>query len=416
MKNLPFLDDDVARDWGEDLIETSLQLLAMPSTGLLRKEGGGVIAFRNLDVRALAANPEVANTPADVLWAQSSSRVTDGSFEILPARDDRLGFNWILQNQIFTSLPPLHAPTRRIIMRQMMPNNVQRFKPFIDDLVKRLVNRLVDHEEIEFAEDFAEPLVAQFWASVIGLTSEETISVQSLMRKLSPQFLLKRSADSSQSIDQASKDYMELVSGAVLRTLSSRVSETVNEMASDFEKIEIKEKPENLGIMLAANLTEGFHTAALAVSNSFYSLLKYDTFRTIQADRTLIKGAFFEGTRLTPPVMATQRYAVSDIEYQGVKISQGTAITMLWAAANRDPATFDDAETYRLSRPEQGATTFGWGPHLCPGRNITRLLAESALSGIVECEVKFSLADFDYTWVPFNHMRQLSSFPVKLAR
>ena len=89
---------------------------------------------------------------------------------------------------------------------------------------------------------------------------------------------------------------------------------------------------------------------------------------------------------------------------------------MLWAAANRDPATFDDAETYRLSRPEQGATTFGWGPHLCPGRTITRLLAESALSGIVECEVKFSLADFDYTWVPFNHMRQLSSFPVKLAR
>ena len=58
-----------------------------------------------------------------------------------------------------------------------------------------------------------------------------------------------------------------------------------------------------------------------------------------------------------------------------------------FAAANRDPAVFDDPETFRLDRePEElrKHLSFGLGVHFCPGAQLSRLEARLTLKEVTE--------------------------------
>lgn len=78
---------------------------------------------------------------------------------------------------------------------------------------------------------------------------------------------------------------------------------------------------------------------------------------------------------------ATLRTAREDVEIAGVMIPAGTLVIANTAAANRDPAVYDDPDRLYITR--QGAAamqTFGAGMHYCLGANLARLELAEALA------------------------------------
>ena len=74
------------------------------------------------------------------------------------------------------------------------------------------------------------------------------------------------------------------------------------------------------------------------------------------------------------------RTALEDVEIAGVVIPAGTLVVANTAAANRDPAVYDEPDRLDISR--QGAPamqTFGAGMHYCLGANLARLELAEAL-------------------------------------
>jgi cytochrome P450 len=188
-------------------------------------------------------------------------------------------------------------------------------------------------------------------------------------------------------------------------------------MATDLEAVNGEGKPDDLGLMLGSILMDGFHTLSVAVTNLGYTLLSEPlALQAVREDRSLIPKAFYDGVRLAPPTIFTQRYALADVEHDGLVIPRGTPITMLWLAGNRDPEVFEDPGTYRLSRPIGRDTTFGGGVHLCPGRNVSKLLAETVLAALTEPDVDISLAGSGFPWLTGSTMHQLEKMPVTLVR
>lgn len=61
-----------------------------------------------------------------------------------------------------------------------------------------------------------------------------------------------------------------------------------------------------------------------------------------------------------------------DTEIDGRKIAKGDKVVMLYQAANRDPAVFDDPETFRIDRKPNDHLAFGIGAHFCLGANLAR--------------------------------------------
>ena len=87
--------------------------------------------------------------------------------------------------------------------------------------------------------------------------------------------------------------------------------------------------------------------------------------------------------RHSPVIFATMRKAVEDVELGGVRVPAGTLVIVNTAAANRDPAVYDDPDRLDITR-EGPATmlTFGGGIHYCLGAHLARLELAQALTVI----------------------------------
>ena len=74
------------------------------------------------------------------------------------------------------------------------------------------------------------------------------------------------------------------------------------------------------------------------------------------------------------------RMARVTTEVAGVTIPAGTTVGVFPGAANRDPAHFDDPDTFRPDRPN-ASDHLGFGRHIhaCPGRPLSRLEAKVSI-------------------------------------
>ena len=87
--------------------------------------------------------------------------------------------------------------------------------------------------------------------------------------------------------------------------------------------------------------------------------------------------------RHSPVIFGTFRKAVEDVELDGVRVPAGTNVIVNTAAANRDPAVYDDPDRLDIIR-EGPATmlTFGGGIHYCLGAHLARAELAEALTVI----------------------------------
>ncbi|MGC2653297.1 MAG: cytochrome P450 [Mycobacterium sp.] len=93
------------------------------------------------------------------------------------------------------------------------------------------------------------------------------------------------------------------------------------------------------------------------------------------ADPSLIT----ELLRLDGPVQATARTATQNQIIGGMEIAAGQQALVVIAAANRDPAVFDEPNQFRPSRLGPAPLAFGYGAHYCLGAALARLETTMAL-------------------------------------
>jgi cytochrome P450 len=86
--------------------------------------------------------------------------------------------------------------------------------------------------------------------------------------------------------------------------------------------------------------------------------------------------------RIDGPVQSTVRTATADQVVGGVEIHSGQSALIAIAAANRDPAVFDDPAQFRLDRSGPAPLSFGYGAHYCLGAALARLELSTALPKI----------------------------------
>ena len=87
--------------------------------------------------------------------------------------------------------------------------------------------------------------------------------------------------------------------------------------------------------------------------------------------------------RLDAPVQATARTATQNQLVGDVEIAAGQPVLVVVAAANRDPAIFDEPDQLRLHRSGPAPLAFGYGAHYCLGAALARLEAAVALRRIL---------------------------------
>jgi cytochrome P450 len=115
--------------------------------------------------------------------------------------------------------------------------------------------------------------------------------------------------------------------------------------------------------------------------------------RQIHDDRTLLNKAVDETLRFEPTGPHVARYIMRDFDAYGTTVPAGSAMLLLFGAANRDPARYENPDTFDIHRDNKAHLTFGKGLHYCLGANLARLEGRVALDELLN---RFPEWDIDY--------------------
>jgi cytochrome P450 len=119
--------------------------------------------------------------------------------------------------------------------------------------------------------------------------------------------------------------------------------------------------------------------------------------------------------RHSPIVFAALRVATTDVELRDVVVSAGAYVIANTAAANRDPAVYDDPD--RLDITRQGAppmTTFGGGAHYCLGAHLARVELAEALK-VITRRMPNARCTGPVPWKPVAGISGPTSLPIAFS-
>jgi cytochrome P450 len=109
-----------------------------------------------------------------------------------------------------------------------------------------------------------------------------------------------------------------------------------------------------------------------------------DQRRDLVEDRSLVPNAIEELLRYEPPSPVQARYVMTDVEYYGRTVPEGSVMLFLNAAANRDERKFPDGERFDVRRKIDHHLSFGYGIHFCLGAALARLEGRVALDEVLQ--------------------------------
>jgi cytochrome P450 len=118
-----------------------------------------------------------------------------------------------------------------------------------------------------------------------------------------------------------------------------------------------------------------------------------DQRREVFEDRSLLTRAVDETLRFEPTGPHVARYMIRDFECYGTTVPAGSAMLLLFGAANRDPRRYEDPDAFNIHRDNIAHLTFGKGVHYCLGANLARLEGRVALDELLN---RWPEWDIDY--------------------
>ncbi len=133
------------------------------------------------------------------------------------------------------------------------------------------------------------------------------------------------------------------------------------------------------------------------------------------ANPDLLPNAIQEAIRLVSPVIYMKRTATEDTEIGGQKIAEGEKLVMYYGAANRDPAVFENPHSFDIERKNADRNlAFGFGTHVCLGRQIALMQIESAYRQLLT-RFPDMVMDGEMECAPNNFVHAITEMPVSFT-
>jgi cytochrome P450 len=131
----------------------------------------------------------------------------------------------------------------------------------------------------------------------------------------------------------------------------------------------------------------------------------------LRSEPELIEPAVWEILRSDGPLVSNARTATRDVEIGGQAVLAGERISLMWIAANRDPAAFTNPEQVIVDRGAADNLLFGAGIHRCLGESLAILNVRVAIEELLQRVTWFDFAESSEpprSAYPSNGLRQLS--------
>ncbi|MER6998700.1 cytochrome P450 [Streptomyces sp. NPDC000410] len=323
---------------------------------------------RHEDVRAALSDPRLSNDPT------KQSDIDLSAATGIP--DDLAEY---FRRNMFRSDEPDHGRLRKLVSREFTMRRINALRPRIQEIAEDLLEKFAATGGGDLVGALARPLPLTVMCELLGVPEEDRADFQTWSQHVveSDPAFAERNAVSYRGLFECIRSLIrrrrdepgeDLLSALVeLRDCGDRLSEA--ELVS------------TVFLLLVA----GIETTVNVIGTGAFLLLTHPgQLARLRADGALMGSAVEEILRYMAPIEMTSRHTLAPVEIGGVPIAAQSTVLINLAAANRDPARFEDPQSFRVDRNDGSHLTFGHGIHYCLGAALARAEAEIAFAALLK--------------------------------
>ncbi len=285
--------------------------------------------------------------------------------------------------------PPEHTVYRKLVTSAFTARRVAAVEPQVREITRALVDGFASAGSADLIPALAIPLPMTMISLFLGVPVDRRDEFKSW----SDEFMSAQNASDTavQAAARAKIDgYFdaELDRRRGLRDKGERLPDDILTALLDAEHEGKRFANEQLLPLILLVLVGGNETTTSLIGNLTWRLLDLDLWGAVTADPRLRDVAIEESLRFDPPVLGLFRTNNRPVTLHGVELEPDSKVHGLYASANRDPAAWEDPESFRLDRDlddvKRRHMSFGLAQYLCPGAALARLEARVALDTMIE--------------------------------
>jgi cytochrome P450 len=395
------------------------------------------------DLPALAYGDE--ETPAEVYprlqAAQRQASVAMGPFgpEVLSyhlvrsvLRDTRFqippGLNLLAQginsgplwDKVVNSLLCLegdaHHRLRSLTSKAFTPRATLRLHDTMVDVMNELVDQVVDAGRCDVVTDIARPYPVPIICALLGAPREDWQQfsqwADDIFKAFS--FSVELTAEEAGVMRAWGEldDYVDDMVAGRRHSLTDDLLSDLIRAEDDGDRLNAAE----LRMLAGGLLLAGTDTTRNQVAATVHVLCEHpEQWELLREHPELAMRAVEETMRHSPIACGTLRLVVEDAELDGYMFAAGTTVLVNTAAANRDPAVYEDPGRVDITREDAPPIlTFGGGVHYCLGANLARREIAEALNVLARRMLNPRIAG-PVPWKPMVSLSGPKSLPIEFG-
>lgn len=312
---------------------------------------------------------------------------------------------------------PEHKRLRNLVSRSFTPRAVRDLAPVVDRVADELLDAIVESgaPEFDLIEALAAPLPAIAIARILGVDAGAQARFKAWSVAASEAFF---NPFADEATKRAGLEANEALDACFRSEIAARRRTPSDDLIGQLvatEEAGDRLSESEIVTMCNLLLIAGNVTTTDLIGNGVRTLLECpEQHAKLRANPALIDNAVEEMLRFDPPVQTSGRIAPRDCEIDGVPVGKGEGITLLLAAANRDPAVYPDPDRFDIEREDTHHHAFGGGAHLCLGAHLARAEARAAIGALVARFPRLRPAGGALAWKQTPGFRGLSEYRVRI--
>ncbi len=325
---------------------------------------------------------------------------------------DEAAFWDLLGRQMIDKEPPDHTRLRRLVSTAFTPRTVERLRPRIDEIASRLVDVAAELGEFDLIADLLELLPVNVIAELLGIPAADRPKLRPWSGDMTLVFELNPSARDRARAVAAGREFEAYIRDLARERRRRPTGDLMSELALVAEAGDRLTEDELVATAILL-LNAGHEASVNGAANSWYALFRRPAaLAALRADPGLVPTAIEELLRFDTPAPMFERWVLEDIEIGGIRIPRGQELALQFAAANRDPAAFAQADEIVLDRDPNPYLSFGAGIHYCLGAPLAKAEFDIVFRRILERFPRLELVE-QPAWKPRFILRGLESLRVR---
>lgn len=342
---------------------------------------------------------------------------------LMGAADDEidtiLAEGWDNPPTLLTADHPIHTRNRKLVNLAFSAPRVNAIEADMRKKSIELIAKMAEKGSGDFVEDFAIPLPVAMIAQQIGLDNDPK-QVKDWSDAAVDRFSQLISRERELECARSFVDYQRYMKGLIDDRRANGGDDLLTDLVEARVEGETPLTDEEIMSIMQQFMVAGNETTTSTIAGGLLQLIRNpDQMAKAKAaaggrDPKLIQNMVEEMLRYESPSAGIWRVVKKDVELGGEKIAAGSMLQVRYAAANRDPAKFEDPDAFLIDRKNARAhLAFGKGPHMCVGNMLSRKEMFVAFDELLERLDNFQLADEGgITVLPNIMLRGVTKLPI----